>query len=502
MILQDADGVLNHYHFEIDPTAKPLGIGGMGQVLPGVRIDENTGHRRDVAVKFLYDDLHPSAIDRAKREALIQIQHPNLVEMIAFVQITDKKGQVRSHVVSELLRGVALSNLMKGELADNFGEQQPMIQQWHERMCASREAFAVDVVKEVLEGLGKLHACGYIHRDLSPNNIMVTHEGAMKVIDLGIALRFNTPTTGEKNVDGCGAFIGKPAYAAPELVNHDTDAQNETTDVYAMGIILYQLATGSLPFDGNDAEVMQKQRFEDVPVENIGNKALRKVIKKATAKKQDDRYPTAEAFIAALNKVKIETATPGEDSSKGGDNGNAPGTGMQETGASSTEKPKKSKGLLIAGICAVAVAVVAGIVAMGGGGSSSQPQSHSMPEGMEQAQPQPQPTHVSLEKFTDAEGETFTYTGEVENGKPNGQGTGIYPYGNYTGEYKDGYRVGQGVFESKDGTNKYEGTFAGDKYNKGKLTFSDGSYFEGTFKNGQPAKGKWYDKNGNVESVE
>ena len=99
--------------------------------------------------------------------------------------------------------------------------------------------------------------------------------------------------------------------------------------------------------------------------------------------------------------------------------------------------------------------------------------------------------YVTGKAFTDAEGVTFSYTGEVVDGKPNGTGTGIYPYGNYTGDYKDGLREGNGKFESKDGENKYKGTFANDKYNEGKLTFPDGSYFEGTFKDGQPDKAKW-----------
>ena len=99
--------------------------------------------------------------------------------------------------------------------------------------------------------------------------------------------------------------------------------------------------------------------------------------------------------------------------------------------------------------------------------------------------------YVTGKAFTDAEGVTFSYTGEVVDGKPNGTGTGIYPYGNYTGDYKDGLREGNGKFESKDGENKYKGTFANDKYNEGKLSFPDGSYFEGTFKDGQPDKGKW-----------
>ena len=109
---------------------------------------------------------------------------------------------------------------------------------------------------------------------------------------------------------------------------------------------------------------------------------------------------------------------------------------------------------------------------------------------------------VTGKAFTDAEGVTFSYTGEVVDGKPNGTGTGIYPYGNYTGDYKDGLREGNGKFESKNGENKYNGTFANDKYNEGKLTFPDGSYFEGTFKDGQPDKGKWYDKKSQNDTKE
>lgn len=107
---------------------------------------------------------------------------------------------------------------------------------------------------------------------------------------------------------------------------------------------------------------------------------------------------------------------------------------------------------------------------------------------------------VIAKTFKDAGGRSYTYSGKISNGKPNGNGMGIYSYGCYSGEFKNGLRHGKGNFESKDGNTKYVGTFANDNYDKGKLTKVDtGSYFDGEFRDGQPYYGKWYYSDGSLK---
>ena len=119
-------------HYEVMLDSAPLGVGGMGQVLKGTRIDAS-GNRLDVAIKFLFDDLPDQVIDRARREASIQIHNENLLEMYEFIQLDEvsSNGTVhkRYHVVSELLHGVILYDFLKGKTTDCRGAHLPYIEQ-------------------------------------------------------------------------------------------------------------------------------------------------------------------------------------------------------------------------------------------------------------------------------------------------------------------------------------------------------------------------------------
>ncbi|SEN39907.1 Protein tyrosine kinase, partial [Prevotella sp. ne3005] len=110
-------------HYEVDPQQPSLGEGGMGQVLRGVMVNEKNGVRQDVAIKFLFEDLPVHAIERARREASIQIHNENLVEMFGFIEVIDGNGTKRYHVVSELLQGVMLFDLLNGKTTDKYGNE-------------------------------------------------------------------------------------------------------------------------------------------------------------------------------------------------------------------------------------------------------------------------------------------------------------------------------------------------------------------------------------------
>ena len=293
--------------YEVNTECPPLGVGGMGQVFKGTRIDAK-GVRMEVAIKFLFDDLPQHVIERARREASIQIHNENLVEMFGFIQIDEvvAPGVVhqRYHVVSELLTGVVLYDLLKGKTCDSSGVEIPFAQDLYRLYKEDAYAFALYIVKNVLSGVMALHDKGYIHRDIDPSNIMITADGKVKIIDYGIAKQLSTLNTQDQMLTTAGQFMGKATYAAPELVVGDVVHQNKTTDIYAVGILLFQLLTGHLPFDGATHEVLDMQLHKKMPLQDIAEKNIRKVVAKATEKKQIDRFQSAAEFRVALEQLE------------------------------------------------------------------------------------------------------------------------------------------------------------------------------------------------------
>ena len=308
MIIQGAAERLEKIHYEIDTEEKPLGVGGMGQVFKGIRVDEKTGVRIPVAIKFLFDDLPVNVIERARREASIQIHNENLVEMYGFIQIDEEiapgKVHERYHVVSELLHGVMLYDLLKGKVTDNEGSLIPFAEELYRMYQNERREFAVFIIKNVLSGIMALHDKGYVHRDIDPSNIMITSDRKVKIIDFGIAKQMSTLNTQDQLLTTAGMFMGKAAYAAPELVLGDVSHQNETTDIYAIGIMFFQLVTGNLPFEGATHEILEMQQHKKMPLQLIEDKALRKIIGKATEKEQSKRYQSAAEFRVAVEQLK------------------------------------------------------------------------------------------------------------------------------------------------------------------------------------------------------
>ena len=314
IILQGKEEKAQRIHYEVDSSLPSLGEGGMGQVRRGVRVDEKTGLKSDVAIKFLFEDLSEKAIARARREASVRIHNENLVEMFGFVEVADNKskhGEVkRYHVVSELLEGVMLYDVIKGKTTDRYGKQVAFAQELYQLYCDDRFRFAILITRNVLSGLMALHDQGYIHRDVDPSNIMVTHNRKIKLIDFGIAKKLGDGAgdADDMQLTSAGQFVGKAAYAAPELVLGDLKHQNRTTDLYAVGIMLYQFVMGKLPFEGDMMQLIQKQIHEKVPLKDIPYKSLRTVIGKATEKKQGNRYHSAAEMRVALEKLSDKGA--------------------------------------------------------------------------------------------------------------------------------------------------------------------------------------------------
>ncbi len=279
----DAPQTLGKY--EIRGT---LGRGAMGIVYDGW--DPQIARRVAIKTVPLPENPDPDTaeeIARFKREAQAagRLSHPNIVGVYDYGETGDL-----AYIVMEFVEGPSLKGLLD-----------------------KQERFAVPDLRRVMEGLLAglqfSHERGVVHRDIKPANVMLTKEGQPKIADFGIArIEMSSMTQ-------AGTMLGTPAYMSPEqFMGQVVDAR---TDVYSAGALLYQLLTGERPFDGGLTAIMHKVLNTDPPPPSqlavTAPAALDAVVKRAMAKRPDDRYASAAAFAegirAALDAPAAARAT-------------------------------------------------------------------------------------------------------------------------------------------------------------------------------------------------
>lgn len=301
----------NGIFYEYDADAVPLGEGGMGRVFKGFRVVERTGERIPVAIKAIYENIPERVVERARREAEIQLENDNLIRMYGFVETPVlSEGvvvKVYYHVIMELLVGVTLESMMNGVVIDQNGMQIPYAAELYNLYVNERKGAVIRIMKAVLSGLMALHDKGYIHRDIDPSNIMITIDKKIKLIDFGICKQIVTLGSIDKGLTATGVFMGKVNYAAPELVLGDVKNQNYTTDIYALGIMLYQLYTGHLPFNGTDQDILAANLRTPLPMKDVRDMELRSIIRKATDKIQAKRYLSVAELRVDLERASVQT---------------------------------------------------------------------------------------------------------------------------------------------------------------------------------------------------
>ena len=277
-------------HYEIE---KLLGKGGMGVVYLArdVRLD------RPVAFKVLKPEL-TSDPDRRRRflreaQAASAVTHP----AIAQIYDVDEEGET-IFIAMEFVEGRTVRQLITDQELDLSA--------------------AVEIALQVSEGLGRAHAKGIVHRDIKSDNIMVTPDGHAKILDFGLA-KLLDPSAGQTS-DGqdpaemetvaqtqLGTVMGTIAYMSPEQARGRK--VDQTSDVFSMGVVIYEMVTGELPFKGDSpVDTMHAIAFEEVRPVTVVRKNLppdlHRIVSRCLRKNAEDRYRDAGALADDLKKLK------------------------------------------------------------------------------------------------------------------------------------------------------------------------------------------------------
>jgi serine/threonine-protein kinase len=259
-----------------------LGSGGMADVF----LARDTHLGRNVAIKILHKNFarDEEFVTRFRQEAQAAagLNHPHIVSIYDRGEADDSY-----YIAMEYLEGKSLKELIgeKGRLGN-------------------REA--IDIAAQILQGLQFAHEHNVIHRDIKPHNIVINGRGQVKVTDFGIA-RAGTST----HMTETGSIIGTAQYLSPEQAKGR--AVEKSSDLYSLGVVLYEMLTGRVPFEGENPVAVALKHLSDMPVppqalvpdipDNLNN-----VVMRALAKDPIDRYRSAEEFLADLEKCRRDMA--------------------------------------------------------------------------------------------------------------------------------------------------------------------------------------------------
>jgi serine/threonine protein kinase len=319
-----------------------LGQGGMAEVF----LAEDLRFHSNVAVKILNKELtHNSNISQrfiAEARNLFRLSHPNIVRVVDLIDTPDLKAFVMDFIEGESLKAVI------------------------ERGNISKENLNL-WLNQMLDALGYCHQNGLIHRDIKPSNFMVDKHCNIKLLDFGIAKNLNNG--GEYTQTGTSQMLGTPIYMSPEQVL-ETKTVNERSDIYSLGVVLWQMLAGKKPYDSNTLSTFQIQsKIVNEPLPLL-NSVFDGIIQKCTAKEPGNRFANCQEIKIALTDPgrvqapQIVTASTVEQSQP------TPGLGADKTlveikntsNESTPPKKRKSKQRLILSIAFGFVLIISGVL--------------------------------------------------------------------------------------------------------------------------------------------
>ncbi len=254
------------------PIEAELGRGSMGVVYKGVHPSLNI----PVAIKVVHEHSGNQTLrHRFEREAaaIASLNHPGIVRLYDFDSDRDKL-----FMVTEFVSGRSLDS-------------------WLQEMGSLRLELALDIFQQVLAAVQAAHEQGVVHRDLKPQNILISGQGKVKVLDFGVAKLLDESP--ELTADGF--TVGTPRYMPPEQLRGDpVDAR---ADIYSLGVVLYEMLDGDAPFRGPASAVMHAHVFEPVPPSDRIPDALMQVIGRAMAKNPGDRFSSCAEMAAEIRSL-------------------------------------------------------------------------------------------------------------------------------------------------------------------------------------------------------
>jgi serine/threonine protein kinase len=270
-------------------VTQKLGEGGMGSVY----LAEHPSIGKKVALKVLHSEFSTNQEVAARffheAKAVNDIGHPNIVDIVDFGIIQSGGGREQLvYFIMEYLAGVTLSHLIKTESP----------------LPPER---ALSIALQVADALSASHKCGIVHRDLKPDNIILLQRGRerdfVKLLDFGIA-KLTGGSSMSSHRTRTGIVMGTPAYMSPEQCE-GRDSLDLRTDVYALGIVMYEMLTGRVPFLGEGYGEILVQHLTQRPIPpsqfRILPPHIEVVVMKALEKRPDMRYPTMEEFMRAMS---------------------------------------------------------------------------------------------------------------------------------------------------------------------------------------------------------
>ncbi|MCH0570287.1 serine/threonine protein kinase [Streptomyces sp. MUM 136J] len=290
-----------------------LGEGGMASV----HLAYDSVLDRQVAIKTLHTELgrEQAFRERFRREAqaVAKLTHTNIVSVFDTGE-EDVDGSTMPYIVMEYVEGRPLGSMLQEDV------------QHHGAVPADR---ALKITADVLAALEISHEMGLVHRDIKPGNVMVTRRGVVKVMDFGIARAMQSGVT---SMTQTGMVVGTPQYLSPEqALGRGVDARS---DLYSVGIMLFQLVTGRLPFDADSPLAIAYAHVqEEPPLASSVNRSLPPavdaLIARALKKNPNERFPTAESMrdeclrVAASFQASPPSIVPGAQTQSGGGVGSA-----------------------------------------------------------------------------------------------------------------------------------------------------------------------------------